>query len=273
MGNSIVITAVMGPPVAAGLHVPARSPGGDLVSWHSTDGGKTWSDGALVNDVPAAANEGLHALGSDGHGKIFAAWLDKRSGHGTRLYGASSTNGITWSKNVLIYESPDGTICECCHPSVGIDSKGQIVVMWRNALGGNRDLYLARSADGVKFSKAEKLGTGSWKLNACPMDGGGIAISGDRIVTAWRREHDLFLASPGGAETRLGSGMDVGIAGDARGVYAIWSSPSGIQAATAGKAPVTLAASGAFPTIVALADGRVLAAWEEDGKISIQPVR
>ena len=129
----------------------------------------------MINDAPGAPTEGLHSLAADAKGDLFAAWLDKRGGHGTKLYGARSTDGgVTWSKNVMIYDSPEGTICECCHPSVAIDAAGQILVMWRNWLGGSRDMYLTRSRDGVAFSKPEKLGTGTWPLNACPMDGGGI---------------------------------------------------------------------------------------------------
>ena len=63
----------------------------------------------------------------DAKGALFAAWLDKR-GKGTQLYGARSTDGgATWSKNIPIYKSPEGTICECCHPSIAIDAAGQIL--------------------------------------------------------------------------------------------------------------------------------------------------
>jgi hypothetical protein len=110
---------------------------------------------------------------------------------------------LTWSKNLMIYESPAGTICECCHPSAAIDSEGQVLVMWRNWLAGSRDMYLVRSRDGLTFSKPEKLGSGTWKLNACPMDGGGLAASQERLSphgaaitrSSWRaqaiRKHPL----------------------------------------------------------------------------------
>jgi hypothetical protein len=229
----------------------------------------------VVNDAPGAATEGLHALASDGKGVLFAAWLDKRSGRGTKLYGSRSRDGgATWSKNIVIYDSPEGTICECCHPSAAIDSKGDILVMWRNWLDGSRDMYLARSADGLKFSKAEKLGTGTWKLSACPMDGGGIAISNGRVVTAWRREHEIFLARPGEQETAIGAGVDVAIGAGERGVYAIWSTPGGIEAVLPGKSgPTTVSPKGSFPAIAALPNGGVLAAWEDAGKIEIRRLR
>lgn len=273
-GNTIVISAVAGRTLAQWPHVHGLPSDGDLIVWRSVDGGKNWSKGVVVNDVPGAPTEGLHSLASDERGRLFAAWLDKRGGHGTKLYGSRSTDGgLTWSKNVLIYASPEGTICECCHPSLAIDSGGQILVMWRNWLAGSRDMYLVRSSDGITFSKPEKLGTGTWQLNACPMDGGGVVISQGRVVTAWRREHRIFLASPGEKEVGIAEGVDVAIAAGVGGVYAIWSTPTGVRALVPGKAePIVVAPRGSFPDLVVLPTGRALAAWEDDGKIAIQLV-
>jgi BNR repeat-like domain len=269
-GSTVAITAVTGKKAAEGAHAHGLPSDGDLLIWRSTDGGKQWSPASAINDVPGAATEGLHALASDGKNMLFAVWLDKRSGKGTRLYGARSTDaGATWSKNVPVYESPEGTICECCHPSVAIDAGGQVVVMWRNWLGGNRDMYLARSKDGMHFSKPEKLGTGSWPLNACPMDGGGLALSGARIVTAWRRGENVFLAEAGRPETQIGVGKDVALAVSGERTYAIWVNGTAIEAWTAGKAEV-LAKAGAFPSMTSLPDGGVLAAWEQDGGIEVR---
>jgi hypothetical protein len=273
-GRTIVITAVAGKTQAEGQHAHGLPSDGDLIAWRSIDGGKTWSKGILINDSPGAPTEGLHALGADAKGNLFAAWLDKRSGHGTTLYGARSTDGgRTWSKNIMIYQSPEGTICECCAPSVALDSGGQILVMWRNWLGGSRDMYLSRSRDGVAFSRPEKLGTGTWKLNACPMDGGGLVVSQNHLVSAWRRDHEVFVDTPGEPEVAIGEGVDVGIAAASNGVYVIWSTPTGIRALLPGtKEPVTLASKGTFPNIVALPKGHALAAWEDDGTIRIQEV-
>jgi hypothetical protein len=273
-GGTIVISAVGGRKMAEGPHAHGLPSDGDLLVWRSADGGKTWSRGIRVNDVAGAPTEGLHSIAADGKGDLFAAWLDKRGGRGTKLYGARSTNGgLTWSTNTEIYQSPEGTICECCHPSVAIDPSGQILVMWRNWLKGARDMYLARSADGLRFGEPEKLGTGSWQLNACPMDGGGLVVSEGRVVSAWKRGGEIFLASPGEKEVSVGNGVDVAIAPGKGGVYAVWSAPSGVVASIPGKkAPVTLASKGAFPNVVSLPEGRGLAAWEADGKIVIQSI-
>jgi hypothetical protein len=248
---SIVISAVVGRTLAEGAHAHGLPSDGDLVTWRSEDGGVSWSKGITINDMPGAATEGLHSLAADASGNLFAAW----------------------SKNVQIYQSPEGTICACCHPSIAIDSSGQIAVMWRNWLGGARDMYLTRSRDGAVFSKPERLGRGTWRLNACPMDGGGIAIVQNRMITAWRRDHEIFLASPGEKEVGIGEGVDVALTAAAEGVYAIWSTPLGVRALLPGKKDsITLAPKGAFPTITALRNGHALAAWEEGGSIRIKPV-
>jgi len=271
-GEAIVITAVTGKTPAEGAHAHGLPSDGNLIAWRSIDGGKTWSSGITVNDVPGAATEGLHGLAADDRGHLFAAWLDKR-GQGTKLYGSRSNDGgLTWSSNALIYASPDGTICECCHPSVAFDSQGKILVMWRNWLAGSRDMYLTTSSSGDRFSAPQKLGDGTWKLNACPMDGGGIAVSPSGVVTAWRRDHSVFLDRPGEPEVEIGQGTDVAITAGKMGTYAIWSNSTGIELLAPGEPrPRSLGNKGSFPTIAALPTG-VIAAWESDGKITIQRI-
>ncbi|MEO7145905.1 MAG: sialidase family protein [Bryobacteraceae bacterium] len=266
--SAIVVTAVAG--------AKGKGADGDLLAWRSTDNGNTWSLGKPVNDVPASAREGLHAMASGPNGTLYAAWLDLRA-KGTKLYGASSSdNGATWSKNALIYESPDGTICQCCHPSLAIDARGTIHAMWRNALAGSRDLYLASSSDGGKtFGPATKLGGGTWTLNACPMDGGGLAITAQgKVMSVWRRAGDVYLDPNGGAETLLDAGKNPSIAANAEGVYAAWSSSEGLRVRVPGKPePLLLDPEGSYVQLVAVPNGPIVAAWERKGTIQFQVLR
>ena len=217
-GNTILVSAIAS----------------DLFYWRSTDGGKTWSKPATINDQPAAAREGLHAMVADAEGHVAAAWLDDRIAGGKRLWGAFSKDaGATWSKNVMLYESPSGTICECCHPSLISLGKGEFAVMWRNNLAGSRDFYVMRLRDGKPVSTAAKQGLDTWKLEACPMDGGGIALSKGELITAWRREKDVYLFEPGKPEVKLSMGQDVALASNSKGAYAIWTHGKAIEARAA----------------------------------------
>lgn len=159
---------------------------GDVVGWRSSDRGATWAAlDAPLNRVPGAAREGLHAMAAGPTGQMFCAWLDLRSASadgsgGTEIWGArSADHGRTWSRDFLIYRSPEKSVCQCCHPSVAYGPDGTTVaVMFRNELSGNRDMFVVHSDDGGEtFGAARKLGTGSWKLAACPMDGGMLAFA------------------------------------------------------------------------------------------------
>jgi len=248
VGKTILVSAVAG------------GEQGNLLLWRSTDEGRTWGKPVALNDVAAAAREGLDAMTADDSGHAAAVWLDLRQ-KGTRLYGTFSNDaGATWSKNVLVYESPDGTICQCCHPSLAALGNGEFAVMFRNALGGSRDMYLLRVRDGRVAGAAQKLGTATWKLDACPMDGGGIAVDHGQILTAWRRGTDIYLAHPGAKETHIGAGMDVALAG----AFAIWNHGGSIETKSG------VLGAGTFPSVVGLPDGDVLAAWEDSGTIQVR---
>ena len=263
--EAIVISAV----------VAAKGGGadGDLTAWRSVNGGKTWSSGKAINDVPAAAREGLHTMASGGKGILFATWLDLR-GKGTRLYGSTSIDGgATWSSNTLVYESPSGSVCECCHPTTAIDARGRIFVMFRNSIDGNRDMYLVRSDDGGKtFGPAAKLGSGTWKLNACPMDGGGLQIGADGApLTIWRREGEVFLSAGAHLEQRIGAGRHPILASTPRGPALAWTEGKQLKVVPPGqKDALTFDSNAAYPSMVALSSGAVVLAWEQTGAIVVK---
>jgi hypothetical protein len=81
--------------------------GSELLSFHSTDGGRTWSDAHTINEVAGSAREGLHDLAAAPGGRVFVTWLDLRNGK-MELWGARSSDaGLTWAKNEQVYRSPD----------------------------------------------------------------------------------------------------------------------------------------------------------------------
>src|SRR4051812_5217800 len=133
-----------------------------------------WIKNGLVNDVADVCKEGFVSVSAKGD-SVFAVWLDVRNTNRNKIAGAlSADGGKTWNKNKIIYQSPDGVVCECCRPSVAFGNNG-INIMFRNNWNGNRNLYLIQSHDGGQsFGEEKKLGEGNWKLNACPMDGGSI---------------------------------------------------------------------------------------------------
>lgn len=242
---------------------------GNLHAWTSKDGGASWKESANVNDAPNAAREGLHAMAGDGKGNIFATWLDLRN-KGTELWRSTSADGgATWTANALVYQSPDGHVCECCHPSAAMDAQGRVAVMWRNWLGGSRDMYAALSSDGGKtFAVAQKLGSGTWKLNGCPMDGGAVALdAAGKPHTAWRREKTVFASELVGAEEQLAdsSAQPLLVTGKS-GAYELWESGGGLMLKKGTASPSRLAENGRFAAAAALPKGGAVVVWEGQAK-------
>jgi hypothetical protein len=258
-----------GPQIAStnrGLSVIACNDAGDIFSYNKSGSGN-WTQTAKVNDMDTVAKEGLMALSADGE-NAFAVWLDLRGNKKNKIYGANSNDGgKTWSKNLMVYTSPDTTVCECCKPSVAMKGNN-VYVMFRNWLDSNRDLYLIQSSNGgASFGQAQKLGTGSWKLNGCPMDGGGLAISHNgKVQTIWKREGKIFTAMPGVPEIKIGEGRGCTIETiDNKNIYAWAEKENVVFIKPDGEKKVL--GKGSQPTIKALDKNHVICVWENEKQI------
>jgi hypothetical protein len=259
-GRVVLVSAVLG----------TRGGGadGDVMLFRSTNGGDTWGSPTVINDVPGSAREGMHAMAASPSGLAVIAWLDLRE-RGTRIYAAvSRDHGATWTPDALVYASPSGSVCECCHPSVAIGADGRVAIMFRNNLAGHRDMYVVWSGDGRTFTPAAKLGSGSWALDACPMDGGSVIARADGVVAVWRREGEVFLSTPATPEQRLGSGRDAVVAELDGHREVAWSSPAGVVIQRGSAAPIVLG-PGRFPTLLTLRNRSVIA-WDDKGSIALR---
>ena len=257
-----------GPQIAAtsnGLVVTACTNQGNIFSFTKDETGK-WSEGIRINDVDTIAKENLMALSADGN-NAFAVWLDLREGH-NRIYGAKSIDGgKSWTKNLLVYASPDTTVCECCKPSVAFKGNN-VYVMFRNWLNGNRDLYLIQSSDGGNsFGQAQKLGNGSWTLNGCPMDGGGLAINRNgNTETVWNRKGTIYACEPGKEERKLGEGKNCTMESvNGKNVYAWVENGNVVVMKPQGKKENL--GKGQLPVIKATNNEHILCVWENDRQI------
>ncbi len=280
---------------------------GDLLAWRSLDRGTSWLGPVPITDAPAAAREGLHALAADSAGRLLCAWLDLRHER-TELWGNWSLDGgAHWSANACLYRAPGGGICECCPPAVvflpadaptpqsgieppsapakvSIRDADQAVVLWRNLLAGNRDLFaLAVGPDGpADPAGAQPLGAGHWALDACPMAGGsaaallqaaasdgsgrpGVGLAG--MLSFWRRGGDLFTAIGSDAEQRWAAGRETHAASGPGGPHLLWTDDAGHVRSAVWPASASTAVDWGrgFNAAVAGAPdgcGPVLAVWE-----------
>jgi hypothetical protein len=265
----LVASHMRGPQIAVtsqGLSVIACNSSGDIYSF-TEDGKGRWRQTARVNDVDTVAKEALMALAADGPNAV-AVWLDLRENGHNKIFGAGSNDGgNTWSKNYLIYASPDSSVCECCKPSVAM--KGDdVYVMFRNWLHGNRDLYLIHSSDGGNtFGQAQKLGEGNWKLEGCPMDGGGLIVTeGGNAKTVWKRKDNIYTCEPGKPEERIGEGRNCTMETvNGKNVYA-WTENGKVVLLKPPGRKEKLGA-GSLPILKSLDNAHVICVWENEKQI------
>jgi hypothetical protein len=236
---------------------------GDLLAWRSPDKGKTWDGPEEVSDEPGSAREGLHAMGAGLDNAFVAVWLDLRSGKTVVMGSFSSTGGRTWGKNKIVYQAQEGSVCECCHPSLGFGPFGEVGAMFRNSVRGDRDMWLATSPDGGRsWATSTKLGTQTWTVAQCPMDGGAFTFNaaGDPL-SVWKSNSMLYLGRGMGA-VELAQGRDPWIAQTKNGAICVWEVGTSVyvQTGTDVSTRRRLTDSGSEPVVVALKEG-ALVTW------------
>ncbi|MDN3581626.1 hypothetical protein [Mucilaginibacter flavus] len=236
--------------------------------------GQVWKKQGLVNDLRASAPEGLMNIAADEADDFYAVWLDTRIGKTNNVcFSSLSIKNGRWLKNKMVYQSPDGHVCECCRPSIAVQGNN-VAIMYRNWLMGARDMYLISSADkGKTFGTGQKLGKGTWKLNACPMDGGGLVFNADHsITTTWKRQATVYTAKPGYAEEILADGRDCSLNLIDNGLVVSLSANGTVKFKNLNNHQEVTVGNGSYLKTIGLANHQVFCVWEQDGMIKTKKV-
>ncbi|MHB1177606.1 MAG: hypothetical protein ACYCZO_04675, partial [Daejeonella sp.] len=233
-----------------------------------------WAKSASVNDNKGSAVEGLMAITADKEDNFYAVWLDIRSEKKNNVFFSSlNGNKSSWSKNLMVYKSPDEHVCECCKPNITFNNN-RLVIGFRNWLMGSRDIYYAISTNkGKTFSDPQKSGTGTWRLNACPMDGGGLAINESGVTsTAWRRNTDVYYWAEKKPEQKVGTGRDVSMAQSKSKTVIAWQDQNRIKVLDLNKNKPVEIGAGISPRVYTLANGKVICVWEDDKTVKFEVI-
>ncbi|MVM37686.1 exo-alpha-sialidase [Spirosoma sp. HMF3257] len=264
--------ASRGPQIAAtdrSVVITAIDKAGNIWAYTLVRATGKWQKKIRVNDIAEIAKEGFVALAAGPNNDYTAVWLDLRGDKRNKIVGSRSTDGgQTWLPNHVLYQSPDGTVCECCQLSVVNEGK-HVAILFRNFLSGARDMYLLKSRDGgLTFGKPEKLGEGTWMLKACPMDGGGLFMSADgNVSTVWRRNDKLFTARPGQSETELATGKNAKIVTTAKGDYIAFQQDGQVWSMSPSQTQPSVISAGGYPKLAVMPKNRILCLWEEEGSV------
>jgi hypothetical protein len=195
----------------------------------SVDGGQTFSE-PVPTHGPDASKPGFTALAVGLDGSILTGWLDNQRPYSSALL----TPSAGFEPERLAYESPDGKgVCPCCDVAVAQGADGGRFVAFRNAESGNRDIMIAGPNGPVA------VGSDHWKHDGCPHDGPSLALSASQLDVVWMDAHS-------------GKGR----------VYHASSATEALTFKPRELAPGSPGVQG-HPKLARLADGRLVAAWDE----------
>lgn len=261
-----------GPQLASSAHysvVTAMDKDGNIHFFMLDHKKGVWQNKGFVNDIRQSAPEGLMNIAADNQDNFYAVWLDLRLNKRNNICFSSLPAGhMQWLKNTMVYQSPEGHVCECCRPSITVKGQ-QVAIMFRNWLSGSRDLYVITSANkGQAFKDAVKLGAGTWKINACPMDGGAINFNADNTInTTWQREGMVYYCRPGQNEKELGKGRDCSINSANGETIVAMSSEGNVKFKNVQTNEETVAGKGTYLKTIILPGNKVLCVWEDGNEI------
>jgi hypothetical protein len=259
-----------GPQIACSANysiVTAMDKSGNIHSFQLSHKTGKWIKTTNINDIAGSAPEGLMTVASDKIDNFYAIWLDLRGDKKNKIFFSSTTDhGKSWMKNILAYKSPDKTVCECCKPNIVIE-KSKVFIMFRNWLNGARDMYLMESDHKkILFSEPVKLGYGTWKLNGCPMDGGGIVIDNNlKEHTTWQRKGIIYYARSGQKEIEVGKGRNCKITLQNNKPLISWEENGKVKIKT--NTEIFTLGEGDVIEAAVPSDNRPLCVWVNKGKI------
>lgn len=146
----------------------------------STDGGRTWTELGSLNDDDTPTEHGFVSWVSEGSGAR-AFWLDGRE----MLEDRPMALRTAWVGDTIgPSEVLDERVCECCSTDAAVVASGPLVVFRDRGEDEVRDVGIVRRS-GEGWSRPQIVHSDGWEIPGCPVNGPGIAASGQTAVVSW----------------------------------------------------------------------------------------
>ena len=177
-------------------------PGNYLYSSVSGDGGKSWSEPAVVHTDRSKSEHSFASLAPLDSGGALLVWLDARDYESENRYRLMSAV-IQASGEVRDEQTIDPDVCTCC-PTALTASGSSFLVSYRGHTPEEiRDITYARRVNDAWDTPA-LLSRDGWHINGCPVNGPSLASNDTSVVAAW------FTAANEQAKVRLAWSQDGG---------------------------------------------------------------
>ena len=155
----------------------------------SRDGGRTWSKSVTPHHDGTPTEHGFASLFAAPDGGLGLLWLDGRGTHagaGGEAEGPMSLRAAMFSADgVQLSESlVDDRVCDCCPTAAASIGVGAIAAFRNRSDDETRDIQVARFEGGT-WTKPVDVHSDGWRIDACPVNGPALSVSGTDVVVAW----------------------------------------------------------------------------------------
>ncbi len=131
----------------------------DIYTTSSADRGASFSDPLRIDsDTPGTAWSSNATIATDGLGRVYVTWEDRRIGVGDIYVAASSNSGVTFGNDARL----DSGVGDSYRPEIAA-ANGEAYVAWYDERDGEKlEIYAAYSADGgSSWAEAARLSEGT----------------------------------------------------------------------------------------------------------------
>ncbi|MEK6225545.1 MAG: RHS repeat-associated core domain-containing protein [Chloroflexota bacterium] len=179
--------------------VDLRSSQNNIYSSTLASGGSSWTTNKKVTDNTAALKDFPDVVvGSDG--TSYAVWQDSRNGNADIYFSTLASGGSAWAANTKISDDP-GTTAQTM-PRIGIDSAGNLTVVWIDARTTPAHVRAARKPAGGSWSASIEISPSPANAQSLALsvraDGYAWAVWGDTRGTSqdiWGSRYDPYLGT------------------------------------------------------------------------------
>ena len=216
--------------------------GRDPVIARSRNDGMNWTDLIRLNESGQSAEHGFASFWTDDQKQIGVAWLSGEPASDGQPHGATSLYATTLSatNSAFSFNKLDTRVCECCQTDSALTSRGPVIAYRDRSEDNIRDISVIRF-DNQQWQQPVTVANDGWKIDACPVNGPGIAAHLNTVAVAWysgageKPSLKVALSTDAGDTFKAPVVVDQGeavlgrtdVAIDAKHVWVIWLRDSG----------------------------------------------
>jgi hypothetical protein len=220
------------------VEVPQESSDAEFIYVSSSSDGVHWSQPLMANQDRKPVEHGLVSMIESGKNEASLFWLETPKGEdgpGYLMHTVVNAQGKETKEEPI-----DTDVCSCCSTAVARTAKGLLVAYRDHTNSDIRDISVTR-LENDKWSKPNNVHADNWKLDACPINGPGVAAKDNRVAVVW------YTGAQDSPRTQIAFSNDSG-------------------STFANSVVVSTGHSQGFPSVILDENGGAIVSWLEQGK-------